>query len=566
MDSAVASVPTPLPRSLLGWAPFLWSRVLFPAPPTAAPTACRTSGLLFLLLPAVLLYPCLGFRLFEPDESRYAEIPREMLARGELVVPLLQGEPYLDKPPLFYWLVMLSYRLFGAHDWAARLVPALSVHGCVLLVYLFGRRWLGERSAWWGALALALSPGFLGMGRLLVLDGLLTFWATLALFGAFAATRGPALHRGWWALAAVACGLGVLTKGPVALLLLAPPLWLQQRLSGQGARPSWRALLAFAATVALVALPWYVALSVRVPQFASYFLWEHNVRRFLAPAMHVRGVWFYAPILLGALLPGALLLVPFLRFLFSGKEEVARVRSPELGFLLLGGGWCVLFFTLSSCKLPTYVLPALPPLALVLGHFLAHSRWRASRWTTGVAGATFALLLAFHYAALPWYAAYRSPMSRPGEVLALCAERDAPIVCYPRNCDSIGFYLRRDDLRTYRSKDIEELRTLVRTQPRTVILCTHRHSLVGLKQLLPPEVQVVQEVRMGLQKIPGVPQWAMRPLTRLMGETALGLSDLAVVQPRWALQQNRAQNAPTTARNGSSSLPIASARMSSGTP
>jgi hypothetical protein len=121
-------------------------------------------------------------------------------------------------------------------------------------------------------------------------------------------------------------------------------------------------------------------------------------------------------------------------------------------------------------------------------------------------------------------------MSRPEEVLRLCADRDASVVCYPRNCDSIAFYLGRDDLRTFRSKDIEELRTLVRIQPRTVILCTHRHSLEGLKQLLPPEVRIVREIRMGLFAIRGVPKWLMKPLIRLMGETALGLSDLAVVE------------------------------------
>ena len=96
---------------------------------TAALTALVAAWLLDLAaLPALLLYPCLAFHLFEPDESRYAQVPLEMLARGDLVVPTLQGEPYLDKPPLFYWLVMASYRVFGVHDWAARLVPALAVH------------------------------------------------------------------------------------------------------------------------------------------------------------------------------------------------------------------------------------------------------------------------------------------------------------------------------------------------------------------------------------------------------------------------------------------------------
>jgi 4-amino-4-deoxy-L-arabinose transferase-like glycosyltransferase len=533
MEDLAPSTAASVPRSLSGWLPFLWSRVLFPGPPVAPSRSGRFLPLLALvLLPGLLLYPCLGFHLFEPDESRYAEIPREMLLQGEFVVPLLQGEPYLDKPPLLYWLVMASYRLFGAHDWSARLVPALAVHACVLLVYLFGRRWLGERPAWWGALLLGLAPGFLGMGRLLLLDSLLTLWTTLALFSAFEATRGPRLRWGWWLLSAVACGLGVLTKGPVALLLLAPPLWLYHRLSRQGCRAGWRALLTFAAVVAGLGLPWYVALAVRVPGFAAYFFWEHNVQRFLTPYAHARGIWFYGPVLWLALLPGTLLLLPWLRFLGSGRAEAVRQRPAELGFLFLGSGWCVLFFSLSACKLPTYVLPALPPLALALGHFLAHSHWDRARLTRAVAGLTFVLLAGFHYLGLPWYAAYRSPMSRPAEVLRLCADRSTPVVCYPRNCDSVAFYLGRDDLRAYRSKEIEELRYLVRTQPRTVILCTHRHSLRGLKQLLPPEVRVVDEVRLGLGAIPGVPRWLMRHLARLMGETALGLGDVAVVEPR----------------------------------
>src|SRR5437588_1188385 len=137
----------PLPRSFLSCRPLAWSCVLFPAAALDR-TACRWPALLLLLhLPGLLLYPCMSFYLFEPDESRYAEIPREMLQRGEWVVPYLQGEPYLDKPPLLYWLIEASYMLFGVRVWAARLVPALAVHGCVLLTYFFGRRSVGERAA-----------------------------------------------------------------------------------------------------------------------------------------------------------------------------------------------------------------------------------------------------------------------------------------------------------------------------------------------------------------------------------------------------------------------------------
>src|SRR4029077_21163391 len=126
----------PSRHSLLAFLPFLWSRVLFAGTMPAQTGASRKAWLFLILVPALLLYPCLSFHLFEPDEGRYAEIPREMLARGDWVVPYLQGPPYLDKPPLFYWLVMGSYALCGVHDWAARLIPALAIHGCILVLYL----------------------------------------------------------------------------------------------------------------------------------------------------------------------------------------------------------------------------------------------------------------------------------------------------------------------------------------------------------------------------------------------------------------------------------------------
>src|SRR5688572_23133268 len=148
----------PLPRSLFAYPPLIWSRVLFPGRANEPGPWSWSALLFFLFVPVVVLYPCMSFYLFEPDEGRYAQIPREMLARGDWIVPVLQGEPYLDKPPLIYWLVMLSYSIFGVHDWAARLVPALAVHGTILLTYLLGRRSLGTKPAFWGALVLMLAP------------------------------------------------------------------------------------------------------------------------------------------------------------------------------------------------------------------------------------------------------------------------------------------------------------------------------------------------------------------------------------------------------------------------
>lgn len=496
MDSSSREAPSSqLPTALLPCLPILWSQTLFPGESsrTAATSGQVRALLVLLFLPGLLLYPCLSFHLFEPDEGRYAEIPREMLERGECIVPHLQSEPYLDKPPLFYWLVMLSYRMLGVHDWSARLVPALAIHGCILLTYWLGRRSLGERPAFWGALALGLAPGFMTMGRLLILDGLLTLCVTSALLCAFEAIRRPRLLWRWWLLAAFACGLGVLTKGPIAVLLVVLPVLLQRWLHDSACRLDPRAWLPFIGIILAVALPWYIAICVRMPSFAVYFLWEHNVVRFLSPFDHIRPIWFYGPVVLFGLLPGTLLLPGLLRFLLTADVVDVRRRSPELGFLLLAGGWCLLFFSLSGSKLPTYVLPAFPPLALALGYYLVGTRWEQSMALKGTVGLAAALLAVAHFGVIPWYARFHSPMSNATQVANYCGDPGMPVICYPRPCDSVGFYLKRDDLRNYRSKETPAMVQELLLQPRTVILFTHRHSLEGLREVLPPQLRLTGE-------------------------------------------------------------------------
>jgi 4-amino-4-deoxy-L-arabinose transferase-like glycosyltransferase len=485
--------------------------------------------LALIVLPAVLIYPSLSYRLLEPDEGRYAEIPRETLARGDWVVPYLNSEPYLDKPPLLYWCVMLSYRVLGVHDWSARLIPALAVHGCILLVYLLGRRCLGERAAFWGALLLSLTPGFTSMGRLLVLDGLLAFWVTASVFAAFEASRGERLRWGWWLTAGICCGFGVLTKGPVAVILLAPPIWLHARLTGQRSVARWRTWLALAGVTLLVALPWYIAVCVRMPGFIRYFLWEHNVVRFVSGFDHLQPVWYYVPILLVGLLPGSLLLPAFVRFFFKGSNVSRLAAPPELGFALLAGAWCVFFFTLSGCKLPTYILPAYPALCLALGWYLASSSWRNSWWVRSAGVAAFLTLMAGHHVALPWYAAYRSPMRHADMVAHYCSDREEVVVCHPRPCDSVAFYLGRDDLHDFRSKEMHLLIPSLLERRRTVLLFTHRHSLNCFKQALPPNLKIVEESHCGLDALPGIPDRWTKHAQDGMGETALGLCDIAVV-------------------------------------
>jgi hypothetical protein len=226
-------------------------------------------------------------------------------------------------------------------------------------------------------------------------------------------------------------------------------------------------------------------MSIRLPGFAGYFLWEHNVIRFAMPFDHGRPVWFYLPILWGGLFPASLLLIPFLHFLATGQLEVACRRTRELGFMILAGGWCVLFFSLSGCKLPTYILPSLPFLSLALGHFLASTTWDRTRLTPFMAAVTFAFLLAGHYAIVPWAARIRSPMNRTDEIAGLCGDPKVPVICYPRPLDSVAFYLKRNDLRSYRSKQMPDLLHFLEKQPTTVVLFSHRHCLKQLQEVLP---------------------------------------------------------------------------------
>ncbi len=379
-----------VPRTLSSLLPFWWSRLLFPAPD--APTSWRGGQLWAALmtlavLAGCLLFPNLSYPLMEPDEGRYAEISREMLAHGDGVIPTLNQRPYYDKPPLLYWLVAGSLRCFGGSEWAARLTPALAALGAVLATFLCGNRTVGGRGAFLGALALTLTPAFIQCGRFLILDGLLTVLVAAALFAGHAAIAGSRLRWPWWVASAACCGLGVLTKGPVALALVAPPLAAYAWLNRLPARPTARHWAAYAALALGLAAPWYVAFMCRDPRFAYHFFVEHHLHRFFGEEYHGQPFWFYAPVLLVLCLPWSLLLLPRARSLFARPAAPRAPRPRALGFYLLWAGWCVLFFSLSRGKLPPYVLPAAPALALLFGCWLDRGLSQAGGATSSLEGA-----------------------------------------------------------------------------------------------------------------------------------------------------------------------------------
>jgi 4-amino-4-deoxy-L-arabinose transferase-like glycosyltransferase len=403
-----------VPQMLATLLPFWWSHVLFAGDtsPTRGASKgnssrCSRGGLLVLLLIAITLFFLrLRAPLLEPQEPRYAEIPRQMLSEGRFLIPVLHGEPYLDKPPLLYWLVMSSYAAFGVHDWAARLVPGLAGVLTVMLTYWWGRRVVGERAGLCGALVLCLSAGFVYRQRMLNMDSLLCLWVTAALASGHAAlTAGRILRQRWWLLSAAACGLGLLTKGPVALVLIATPLLLYSFLDPRRARPSLRDWSIYVLVALALAAPWYIAVMIQAPDFAYTFFWRHHVERFLTPFDHEKPAWFYLPGLFAGILPWTMLLPGFLRFLGRRSLRAARRRPSALGFFLLSSLLCLVFFSASGCKRPAYILPAMPPFALALGYYLnllvPRARQQANsgvqllwQWHSRLAGPATHLMLA----------------------------------------------------------------------------------------------------------------------------------------------------------------------------
>jgi dolichol-phosphate mannosyltransferase len=399
-----------IPRTLRTLLPFWWSRVLFPAdagaPKDGAPSGEHRAGssgkvnllptlpaLVLIVVAALLFFSRLGCSLQEPEESRYAEIPRQMLSTAHFVTPVLHGRPYFDKPPLLYWLVMGSYTAFGVHDWAAHWVSCSAAFFTVLVTYFWGRHVAGGRAAFMAAMMLTLSPRFVYLGRLLTMNGLLCLWVILALAAAHIALRGPTLRWGWWLLSATACGLGILTKGPVALVLVCIPVLLYQLLDTRTARPTMRSWIAYQGAAVFLAGPWYVLMAAKDPDFASYFLWKHNVLRYVIPFDHEKPVSYYLSDLLLGMLPWSLLLLPLARFLGCRFKPAAAQGPAALGVFLVSFVWSFVFYSLAGSKRSGYILPAMPPLALALGCYL--DTWLTSVSDLKAAAPQGATLIAF---------------------------------------------------------------------------------------------------------------------------------------------------------------------------
>jgi 4-amino-4-deoxy-L-arabinose transferase-like glycosyltransferase len=337
----------------------------------------RADALLLAGFCAFLFFYGLGqFGLIGADEPRYAQVAREMLARHDWITPVLGGEPWLEKPPLYYWQAMVAYQLFGVSDWAARLPSALDATFLVLAVYFFVRHFRRGLEVD-GALVCASCTGIIGYARAASMDmalaaafttGMLNWWSWRE--------RG---NRIYLAVFYGFMGLGMLAKGPVAPFLVFLVIALYAA-SIRDFRLILKTLwLPGIVLFCVIALPWYLAVQIRNPTFFHEFIVEHNLARFSKNLYHhTEPIWYYLPVTALALIPWTVFVIAALVQAVRSwwkKRELPEIRGTdfEYHFSVFASCWLIvplIFFSISKSKLPGYILPALPAGALVLTEYL----------------------------------------------------------------------------------------------------------------------------------------------------------------------------------------------------
>jgi 4-amino-4-deoxy-L-arabinose transferase-like glycosyltransferase len=354
-------------------------------------------ALWLLLVVAALVWFCnLDYRkLVRPDEGRYAEIPREMVASGDWLTPRLNGLKYFEKPALQYWATATAYELFGQTHWAARLWPALTGFLGILFTAFAGIKLWGRQAGIYAGLVCASSALYVGIAHINTLDMGVSFFLNVGVLSLALAQRAqwPDSARNWMLLAWVSLGLAILSKGLIGAVLPAAAFVVYSLLNTDFA--AWKRLHILKGLLAmlLVTAPWFIWVSIVNPDFFHFFFIVEHWERFTQPGHARLGVWYYfVPILLAGMLPWT--------FMMLGSLVTAWRREPIEGFqtrryLLV---WCVLvfvFFSISKSKLPSYILPIFPALALLIGESMTRMSSKALAWCIAPVALVGAALAAY---------------------------------------------------------------------------------------------------------------------------------------------------------------------------
>ncbi len=504
----------------------------------------------------VCLFTSLGaIGLLGPDEPRYAWIARAMAATGDWVTPRLYGQPWFEKPVLYYWAGALGFRSHLPAEWAARLPSAIAALAAALAIGWLAWRHYGDEGgfalcpALLAPLVFSASVGAIAFARAATPD--MTFCASLTLAMACAAAalrRMGALRakevaappasgsdRKYLILFGAFLGLAVLAKGPAAIVLAggAIGLWTV-------ATNDWRAALRLAhplsiASCAAVALPWYMLCAVRNPDFLRIFIFQHNFERYLTPVFqHIQPFWFFLLVTIAALFPWTVFLIPAALEGLRVWREKSWTKSPGF-FFSCWAFFPILFFSFSQSKLPSYILPSLPPLALLcsIGAVRWFSKSRALSISLSVGIALFWLavsLFVLHYVShLPVGWLEQAPLRLTANVILLCAAFVAALLIFCGYRRSLGLTIAVGALSVLAAVVYTDLRVLPALDP---IYSARWHSNYLAHDLHPDRIFTYHLKRawtFGLAFYFGreIPEWSPDdPRAALVLTTAEGLQEM----------------------------------------
>ncbi|HSD50264.1 MAG TPA: glycosyltransferase family 39 protein, partial [Candidatus Methylomirabilis sp.] len=345
----------------------------FPSPATADRRNALPTFLILLLVSGILFFFRLGTPgLFDADEPAYAQAAREMRETGDWVTPHFNGRPRFDKPILFYWLIALNYRVFGVTEFAVRAWSALAGVLLVMVVAWAARRTVGSPADLWAGLALATNLLTALLARAAVTDMLLTLFVTGAILAGLEALGGSRYMKWCARLLWTAMGLAVLVKGPVGVLIPMMALggllfFHQERWRVLARLVPWEGPLLFA----VLTLPWYgLVLRANGWAFVEGFVIKHHITRFSGVvSSHAGPIWFYLPVLLIGFYPWSGFLPSALWRAGTAARRQAR-SHPADRLLVACACWVIgllVFFSLAGTKLPSYLFPAFPGMALLVG-------------------------------------------------------------------------------------------------------------------------------------------------------------------------------------------------------
>lgn len=343
--------------------------------------------------------------LVNPDESRYAEIPREMVASGDYVLPRLNGVVYFEKPPLLYWTLAGFMKVFGPDELAMRAGPALFALAGILLTYAAARRIHGRLAGLAAAIVLGTSLLYFALARILILDMAVSVLISSTLFCFILGMREPPGARRRWLFYGLyaSAALATLAKGLIGFLVTGAIMFLWLLLFNQ-----WRRLRPFylptgALLFLAIAAPWHVLAALRNDQWARFYFIHEHWERFTTTAGHDRYQpwWYFIPVVLGGLFPWMGFLWPALRDSLAGGWARRR-ENADVWFFVLWAAFIFLFFSKSQSKLIPYILPVFPALAVLIGAWLARvisedarPRLRTGLWIYSAASGVLGLGVAY---------------------------------------------------------------------------------------------------------------------------------------------------------------------------